>query len=80
MLNSWRQKRKTFSLSLGDYVVLSLERFRHLLPSGHVVETEEKSSIQADFSGSADKGGTFPLFGCLGITWSEHSSLVSCPA
>lgn len=67
MLKPWRQKRKTFSSSLRNRVVLSLERFRNLLPSGHVVETEEKSSIQADFSGRADRGGTFPLFGYLGF-------------
>lgn len=74
MLKSWRQRRKTFSLSVVNYVVLSLERFRNLLPSGHAVETEEKPSIQANFSGIADRGKTFPLFGCLGITLSEHSS------
>lgn len=74
MLNSRGQKAKTFSLSLGNYVVRSLERFRNWLPSGHVVERKGKSALQAHFSGSGDRGTTCPLFGYLGTTWLEQSS------
>lgn len=79
MLNSRRRKRNTFSLSLGDYVVRSLKRFRNLLPSVHVFEMKIKSALEADFSGSGDIGTTCPLFGHQGITWPEHSSALLMP-
>lgn len=83
MLNSRRRKRKTFSLPSGNSVVLSLARFRNLLPSGHVVETEGKIIIfGTDFSGGAENGEEHCHFRAaqVFITPSEPSSALLTPS